>query len=258
MELIKSAARRTRVSEIIYTFLNVAYAALLLVLILEFSGQPYLAYLVVILSKWRALAVRPRFWVANIRTNLLDMLVGLSVVTLLWQNTGHMVVQIVITVLFALWLVLLKPLSKRRWIIIQAGIAQFVGVMALFFVAHTIPSTFVVLLAWLIGFMSARHIVNSYNNEYEDVTMSAIWGVVLAEIAWLMHHWTIAYTTFNIPQISIIITLLGYAALVVYDYLYHGKSGRAIWSSLSMPILFAIAGVALLLIFFNGFDPTSM
>lgn len=258
MELIKSAARRTRVSEIIYTFLNVLFAGALLLLIVEFPDQPYLAYLVVILSKWRVLAVRPRFWLANIRTNLLDMLVGLSVVTLLWQHTGNLTLQMAITVLFALWLIFLKPLSKRRWIILQAGISQFLGITALFFVAHMLPSLVVVTLAWLIGFVTARHIINSYTNEYEDVTISIIWGVVIAEVAWLMQHWTIAYTSLKIPQAAMIVTLLGYSALVVYDYLYHEKNIRSIWPNLSMPIMFSLAGIALLLILFNGFDPTSM
>lgn len=258
MELIKSAARRTKVSEVAYILLNGAYAALLLVLLIGFEGQPYLAYLLVILSKWRVLAVRPRFWVANLQTNLLDTLVGLSVVTLLWQNMGNLTYQVVITALFAAWLIILKPLSKRLWVIIQGGVAQFVSTMALFAVAHNFNVAVVTALGWLIGFVAARHVINVFNEEHEDVVISVSWGVVVAELSWLTYYWTIAYTPLKIPQISIVVSLLGYMALVVYNYLYHREDSRYIWRDLAMPILFSLTGILIVLLFFNTFDPTSL
>lgn len=258
MELIKSAARRTKISEVVYTLLNVVYAVLLLILLIWFEGQPYLAYLLVVLSKWRVFAVRPRFWIANLQTNLLDTLVGLSVVTLLWQNMGNMPYQIVMTAMFAAWLIFLKPLSKRFWVIIQGGVAQFVMTMALFTVAHTFPVVIVTALGWLIGFVAARHIVNVFNDEHEDVVISVSWGIVIAELSWLTYYWTIAYTPLKIPQISIVATLLGYMALVVYNYLYHREDSRYIWRDLAMPILFSLAGILIVLLFFNTFDPTSV
>lgn len=258
MELIKSAARRTKVSEIVYVLLNAAYAALLLILLLGFEGQPYLAYLLVILSKWRVFAVRPRFWVANIQTNLLDMLVGLSAVTLLWQNMGNTTYQIVLTTLFAAWLIILKPLSKHFWVIVQGGVAQFVSTMALFTIAHNFNVAIVTALGWLIGFVVAKHIINLYSNEHEDVVISVSWGVVVAELSWLTYYWTIAYTPLKIPQISIVVSLLGYMALVVYNYLYHRDDSKNIWRDLAMPILFSLTGVIIVLLFFNSFDPTSL
>ncbi len=258
MELIKSAARRTKISEVVYVLLNAAYAALLLVLIIGFEGQPYLAYLLVILSKWRVFAVRPRFWIANMQTNLLDTLVGLSIVTLLWQNMGNVPYQIVLTVFFAVWLVVLKPLSKRFWVIIQGGIAQFISTMALFTIAHNFNVAIVTLLGWLIGFVTARHIINVFNDEHEDVVISLSWGVIVAELSWLAYYWTIAYTPLKIPQISIVVSLLGYMVLVVYNYLYHREDSRHIWRDLAMPILFSLAGIFIVLLFFNAFDPTSL
>lgn len=258
MELIKFAARRTRISEVVYTLLNMAYAGLVLLLLLEFEGQPYLAYLVVILSKWRVFAVRARFWLANIRTNLLDTLVGLSVVTLLWQNMGNIIYQLVVTLLFAAWLVLLKPQSKHFWVVVQGGVAQFLGLTALFTIAYALGDFVVVLLAWVIGAVTARHIINIFNDEYEDVTISIIWGTVVAELAWLLHHWTIAYTAYKIPQASIVISLLGFMVLVVYNYLYHHEDNRRLWRDVGMPIMFSLSGIALLLVFFNGFDPTTL
>lgn len=258
MELIKSAARRTKVSEVAYVLLNAAYAALLLILLISFEGQPYLAYLLVILSKWRVFAVRPRFWVANMQTNLLDTIVGLSVVTLLWQNMGNLAYQIFMMFLFIAWLVLLKPRSKRFWVVIQGGVTQFVATMALFTIAHSFNVAVVTAFGWLIGFVTARHIVNVFSDEHEDVVISVSWGIVIAEISWLTYYWTLAYTPLKIPQVSIITTLLGYMALVVYNYLYHREDSKNIWRDLSMPILFSLAGILILLLFFNTFDPTSL
>lgn len=258
MELIKSAARRTKISEVLYVLLNAVYAVLLLVLILSFEGQPYLAYLLVILSKWRVFAVRPRFWVANIRTNILDTLVGISVVTLLWQGVGNLTYQTSITLLFVGWLVFLKPLSKRFWVIVQGGVAQFVSISALFTVAYSLPVFLVTALGGLIGFIAARHIINAFSEEHDDVVLSISWGVVIAELTWLSYYWTIAYTPLKIPQIAIITSLLGYVALVVYNYLYHRDDSRYLLRDLAMPILFSLAGIFIVLLFFNIFDPTGL
>lgn len=258
MELIKSAARRTKLSEVVYILLNAAYAVFVLILLIGFEGQPYLAYLLVILSKWRVFAVRPRFWVANMQTNLLDTIVGLSVVTLLWQNMGNVSYQIFITFLFIAWLIFLKPQSKRFWVIVQGGIAQFVATMALFSIAHNFNVAIVTALGWVIGFVVAKHIINAFSDEHEDVVLSISWGIVIAELSWLTYYWTIAYTPLKIPQVAIIITLLGYMVLVIYNYLYHRDDSKTIWKDLSMPILFSLAGILILLLFFNAFDPTSL
>ena len=43
-------------------------------------GFVQLALSIVVLSKWRMFAVRPRFWSANLRANAVDLMVGLSAV----------------------------------------------------------------------------------------------------------------------------------------------------------------------------------
>ncbi len=258
MELIKSAARRTRLIELAHVLLNVAYAALLLSLLLWFEGQPYLAYVFVLLSKWRVFAVRPRFWIANIQTNLLDTIMGISVVTLLWQNMGNLALQITLAASFALWLIFLKPSSKRFWVVIQAGVVQFVSLSALFSIAYWMPSVLVIAFGWLIGYVVARHIINVFSDELEDTVISITWGVVIAELSWLSYYWTIAYTALRIPQIAIVASLLGYMVLVVYNSLYHTEETKRIQADLTMPVAFSLVGIALILLFFNGFDPTSL
>lgn len=257
MELIKSAKRRNFLSEIGHAGLNLIYAGLVLLALISFD-TPYLAYGIVLLSKWRVFAVRPRFWLANIQTNLVDTIFALGMVTLIWQNTGNFVVQLVLSAMFAGWLILLKPLSKRFWVIIQAGATQFIGLSALFSVAHNVPSVLVVALGGGIGYVVARHAINTYQEEHEDVVVSLIWGLVVAELSWLTSYWTVAYTPLKITQIGIIASLLGYMVLVVYNHLYYRERGSTVRRDLTAPVLFALAGIALILVFFNFFDPTSL
>jgi hypothetical protein len=257
MELIKSVTQRNKLSELAYVLLNLAYAFMVFLLVIWFDN-PYLAFLVVFLSKWRVFAVRPRFWLANIQTNLVDFLMGIAVTTVLWQSSGNLPLQLGITAMFAVWLILLKPQSKRIWVIIQSAIVQLVALGALFNIAHLLPVFFVALLGGGIGYVVARHAIHSYGEELEDVTLALIWGLVVAELSWLTYYRTIAYTSLKITQISIIVTLLGYMALAVYSSLYHQEQGHKVRRDIAMPIIFSLIGIGLLLVFFNGFDPTSL
>lgn len=257
MELIKSVTQRNKLSEIAYVFLNFAYALLVLLLVLWFEN-PYLAYLVVLLSKWRVFAVRPRFWFANIQTNLVDFLMGVAIVTLLWQNAGNLWLQIALAGLFTVWLIFLKPRSKRIWVVIQSAVVQLVALGALFNIAHVMPVLVVTVLGGFIGYIVARHAIHSYGEEVEDVTLSLIWGLVIAELSWLTYYRTIAYTSLKITQISLIATLLGYMVLSVYSVLYHQEQGHKGHRDIAMPVIFSLVGIGLILIFFNGFDPTSL
>ncbi|RKV95158.1 MAG: hypothetical protein D8G53_09440, partial [Candidatus Saccharimonas sp.] len=79
MDLLKTVKRRTFWSEIVYHSLNLGLAAVLLA-IARTIQSPYPALALVILSKWRVIAVRPRFWWANIQANLVDVAVGVGIV----------------------------------------------------------------------------------------------------------------------------------------------------------------------------------
>src|SRR6266436_394230 len=67
-------------SHILHIALLLALPTALLVLVRLEGGFVMLASGLVLLSKWRMLAVRPRFWPAIIRANAVDIVVGLSAV----------------------------------------------------------------------------------------------------------------------------------------------------------------------------------
>src|SRR4051794_14754064 len=92
-----------------------------------------LALLVVILSKWRMFAVRPRFWAANIRANSVDLMIGLSLV-LFMAHSGSLILKIIWAALYAAWLLAIKPGTKIPLIATQAFLGQLAALSALYLV----------------------------------------------------------------------------------------------------------------------------
>jgi hypothetical protein len=87
MEFLKLVRRRSFLSEAIYMILNICLAIALLIVIRYTESIP-LAFLLVIMSKWRVLAVRPRYWFANLRSNMIDFIVSISVVLHLYITSS--------------------------------------------------------------------------------------------------------------------------------------------------------------------------
>ncbi|NCU30327.1 hypothetical protein EOM57_00825 [Candidatus Saccharibacteria bacterium] len=257
MELINSVARRSKIGEIGHIVLNLTLVVTVLVLVLVFNS-PYLAYLALILSKWRIFAVRPRFWWTNLKSNLLDIMFGISIVTLIWQNSGWFSIQLIFSVVFALWVIFLKPLNKHLALIAQAGIMQFVALWALFTVAYSLPQIVVVVIAAVIGFVASHHVINLFAEEFEDTLLNLIWAFVVATLGWITWYWTIAYTPLRVPQISLLVTLLSFWALAIYQSLYRESAGQRVDNrALTAPTIFVLVGIVLLLVS-NFFDQTSL
>lgn len=246
MELIKSVAQRSKVSDIVYVALNVVLVVAMLVLTVAFQ-PPLVAYAIVLLSKWRIFAVKPRFWWANLQTNMVDILVGVSVVSLIWQATGAFVAQLLLAMLYLGWLLMVKPRSSRKYMLIQAGVSQFLSLTALFSVAHYLDAFFVVLASFVIGYVAARHVLLGYEDT-DSTVLAGVWGFFIAELCWLGYHWAQAYAlvaNLMIPQVAIIAGLTGFVVVRFYDAKTHGAK---LSSRLRAPILFSVAILAILLL----------
>jgi len=258
MEFLRVVRRRSLLSEVIYIMLNLALAGAVLGALVA-TGTPWLAIALVLLSKWRVLAVRPRYWFAHIETNTVDIIVSIGLVILMYLAGqsglgGAVAVQSILAILYALWLLLLKPRSKRTYVVAQAAVAVVVGTTALIGSSYAWPSSVVVLLMWVIGYASARHVLSAYSEK--DVRMlSFVWGFIFAEIGWLSYHWTIAYTLpfaagLKLPQATIILLAICFAAERVYASLQAHDQVRR--SDVLLPVLLSLGLIAVLLLFFNG------
>ena len=242
MELLKSHKQRSRLSEMAYIALNIAFAIALFAIV-RAAGSVWLALLVVIISKWRALAVRPRFWWANLVANMVDIIVGVSVVVLLYAADGTLWLQAGITILYIVWLLFIKPRSKRSFVAVQAGVSLFVGTTALSIIAFAWDPFFFVIGMWGLGYVVSRHVLSSY--EEPHVTLySLIAGLVTAELAWIGFHWQMAYPIpgfgqIHFSQLALFLMLFGLVSERAYAS-YH-KYGEVRRSDVILPILLTIS-----------------
>ena len=203
-----------------------------------------LALSVVVLSKWRMLAVRPRFWAANVRANAVDIMVGLSVVIFMTHAATNLWVQLLWVVLYGAWLLVIKPASGTLMITVQAAIGQLVALMALFLAWTAGPLFGLTLLTGIICFMAARHFFDAFDEPYAKM-LAYTWGYFGAALAWLLGHWLIFYGI--IAQPTLLLSVLGYGLAGMY-YLDHydrlGKGARR-------QILFIMIAVVLIVLAFS-------
>ncbi len=257
MEFLRVVKRRSLLSEVIYVLLNLGLATATLVVIWA-TGTPWLALLLVLLSKWRVLAVRPRYWFAHVESNMVDLIVSVGLVVLMYlagQSANGVAVQILLALLYAGWLLFLKPRTKRNTVASQAGVAIVVGTMALASISYEWPSSFVVLGMWVFGYSVARHVLVAYSDN--DIRLlSLVWGFVAAELGWLTFHWTIAYTLpfaggLELPQMTLLLLGISFLAERVYFSLdKHGEKVR--FNDLVAPMFLVLGVIVVLLVFFNS------
>lgn len=260
MEFLKLVRRRSFLSEVVYTVLNIAFAVAL-VLVIRYTESIPLALGLVLISKWRVLAVRARYWFANIRSNLVDIIVSVSVVLHLYTidtadivDSRKFILLGIATLLYIIWLLIIKPRSKRSYVAAQAGIAIFLGTAALFTISFNWPASAVVIGMWLIGYSTANHVLGTYDDETHPLFLSLTWSIIFAEIGWVAYHWTIAYslpvvTSLLVPQVSIIAVLIGFVASKAYDSFHHHQKIRT--SDILLPLLFSLSVISVLVFVFN-------
>jgi len=166
----------------------------------------------VILSKWRVVAVRPRYWKANILANSVDIMVALSFV-LFMANTSAAWWQIFWALAYSLWLTLLKPRSDAMNVSVQAMLAQLLGLSALYLKFGDAPLLSLVLATWLITYISARHFLTSFDEGWPAL-LANVWAYFAASLAFILGHWLLFYGL--VAQITLLLTTIGYGIAALY------------------------------------------
>ena len=259
MDLLKMHKRRSRLSEVAYVVLNIGLAAMVFAIVYT-ANSPWLAIAAVLLSKWRVLAVRPRFWFANLIANMVDIIVGVSAVVLLVAAQGGVVAQIIITLLYVVWLLFIKPRSRRVYVALQALIAIMVGITALSLVSYAWDSIFFVLAMWGIGYVAARHVLGSYEEPHTTL-YSMIVAFMFAEFGWLGFHWLMAYPlpgsgNIQLSQLALLTALLTFVAERAFAS-YH-KYGTVRQADVLPSIILAVALGVVMLIFAQLFGTDAL
>lgn len=174
------------------------------------------AAVIIVLSKWRMFAVRPRFWPANIRANAIDLMVGLSVV-LFMAHYDSVSIQLLLAALYAIWLTMIKPGTGMLTITAQAFIGQLAALSALYATWSDGPVWGLTLLTGLFCFWAARHFLDAFDEPYARM-LAYVWGYFGAALAWLLSHWLLFYGGVAMP--TLLLSTLGYGIAVLY-YLDH-------------------------------------
>ena len=249
-------ARKSRniMSTMVHVFLNLLLG-IGSVLITVLSGSPLLGLILVIASKWRVFAVRARYLWTNIKANLVDLIVGISIVLLTYYaGAAFLPVDFLLMAFYCLWLIAIKPLSSEVATLAQSLIAVFFGISASTIMTANLDPIVLVFLAFLIGYAASRHILIQSNDKDFSLT-TLVCGLVFAEIAWLCYSWSIIYTFgdtgIRIPQLAIILTIFAF----VYNY----TRGAMIkyqddfrFKHIVGPVIFGVVLVAIIVLCFSN------
>lgn len=212
MRILKTPINPTsRIAAVLHTLYLVLLP--LVVVGLVFGGFVSIALLVIILSKWRMFAVKPRYWLANVRSNMVDIIVGFSIVSFM-AGSKQLTTILIWGAVYSFWLIFIKPRSSMFMVGSQAFISQGLGVVALFANNSQLHQVFLVAITWVICFSAARHFLILFEDD-ANRSLSHVWGLFGAEMALVLGHWHIVYAH-AIPQIALVLSFIGYALGVGY------------------------------------------
>lgn len=230
--------------DILHIGVNVGFVAVVYALVVYWSLAP-LAVVLIFLGKWRTLAVQPRFWLPNIKANLVDIIVGIATVILINQ-ASYVWIGLIWATLYIGWLLFIKPKNAPVFVGLQAFWAQLLGLLSLFMVTSLVKIPVVMIgLVWLVGWSAARHYFSNYD-EPQYKSLALIWGLLVGQMAWFSLHW-VQYLTFFETKIATIVLVLSIFSASMGS-MYHSYKNETLHRSVVIEnSIFAGALVAVVL-----------
>ena len=219
------------------------------------SGSWIIGFALVLLSKWRMFAVRPHYLWLNIKSNLVDLIVGFSFVLIAYFSGSELLlVHYILSAGYAIWLTVIKPKTTETWTLVQALFAVFLGSTAVSILCASLNSAVLVALEFIIGYSAARHVLAQNDNSNDDGYPALILGTIFAEIALLCHSWLIVYAFTSvgiiIPQLAIILTVFSFMTERIFRSV-EGHDGQFRFKDVIAPLAFSILILAVVIIGFS-------
>jgi hypothetical protein len=148
--------------------------------------------------------------------------VGLSVAVLiglnhqpLGQPVFPVLAQLVLTILYAAWLIWLRQLRRRHQASIWAlGLQQLAAISAIFLATafwHW-PQTLGMVLMWVVVFVTTLWYMRAVG-ERAAAILAAAWALVATELSWILSAWQVIYVQGSyliVPQATVVILGVGY------------------------------------------------
>ena len=240
------------------TFLHIALNILLgvgSVFVTIVSGSWIIGFILVLLSKWRMFAVHPHYLWLNIKSNLVDLIVGFSFVLLAYfSGTAVLPVHYILAFAYVLWLTVAKPKTSENWNLFQALVAIFLGTSATSILCASLNPALLVILEFVIGYSAARHVLAQNNNTADHGYPTLILGTIFAEIALLAHSWLIVYTFMSlgviVPQLAVILTIFAFATTRIYRAV-EKRDGQLRFKDIAVPLIFSLVILAVIIVGFS-------
>lgn len=220
--MVKALIRRVQPKHGFAHFLHLSLVAVIPPLAYIFVRLEFFAVaaVVVLLSKWRMFAVQPRYWLAHIRTNAVDIAVSLSLLSFMIVANDSMRIQLLWLLAFELWVLYIKPGASTMLVSVQALLAQFLGSVALFLTFETAPFWVYIVLIAALSYFSARHFFAAYE-ETHGVQYSWLWALFAASLTWILGHWLLFFGP--IAQPALLLAIAGYGIGGLYYLHEHDK-----------------------------------
>jgi hypothetical protein len=217
----------------------------ILVLVLVRIDLAPAAMALILLSKWRMLAVKPRFWLAHIRTNAVDIITSLSFLVFMTE-TNSFAWQIGFTVLFIIWLTVIKPMTGSFMIGVQALIGFTLGLTALFIIGGEYPLIALVISTGFVAYTAAHHFLDAFEEKYARL-LSYVWGWFSASLVWVLGHWLLYYADGLVAQPVMLLVSIGFGLAALY-YLDHKDR---LTNSIGRQFIFIMVAITVIILTFS-------
>lgn len=223
-QLIAKIKPASGFSQFLHVSLNLVFPFIVFVLVrIEFVP---LAVVVILLSKWRMFAVRPRFWPANIRANAIDIVTSLSFLFFM-TYTSSTLMQLIWAAGFAVWLVVIKPASTTFMMSLQAMIGLLFGLTTVFVGLGESSLYWLMILTGLICYLSARHFLDSFDESYAKL-LAYSWAYFGAALTWILGHWLLFYGNGLVAQPALVLLAVGYGLAALYYLDHHDRLSKLV------------------------------
>jgi len=245
---------RNALSSFLHVVLNLALA-IVSIGATVITGNCIIGLILVVISKWRIFAVNHRYWLVNIRSSLVDLIVGTSFVLLAYAaGTEFLPVHYALIIGYAIWLILIKPRSSTNFTIVQAIIAILLGETASTIFAAITDSSILVLTSFLIGYASTHHVLIQSDDDHDVTLISLSAGLLFAEVGWLCHSWLIIYTIGStgicVSQTALLLSVLAFAFFKIQGTISE-KGDKMRFADVALPVLFSLLVIIVLVVGFS-------
>jgi hypothetical protein len=203
------------------------------------------ALAIVLLSKWRIFAIRPRHWLPHIRTNAVDIMVGLSLLSFMIDAQESMRLQLLWLILFEVWMLYIKPGISAFLVSLQALIAQFVALTALFLSFQEAPLAVYLLASSAITYFCARHFFAIFEEPHAR-NLSWIWAFFSGCLVWVLGHWLLFYGPIAQPALLLSVMAYGFAGL------YYLTETDKLSNLIQRQIIFVMVAVVFVIVIFSN------